>query len=84
MKKNWKDLVEERTNEYFAEDNLVVLSDYARYDYKDNGWKYSPDSFFASVINSNDADKVSEEEARNIVEKNGGTNFDEQEQLIVE
>lgn len=84
MKKNWKDLVEERTNEYFAKDNLVVLSDYARYDYKDNGWKYSPDSFFASVINSNDADKVSEEEARNIVEKNGGTNFDEQEQLIVE
>ena len=84
MKKNWKDLVEERTNEYFAKDNLVVLSDYARYDYKDNGWKYSPDSFFASVINSNDADKVSEEEARDIVEKNGGTNFDEQEQLIVE
>ena len=84
MKKNWKDLVEERANEYFAKDNLVVLSDYARYDYKDNGWKYSPDSFFASVINSNDADKVSEEEARNIVEKNGGTNFDEQEQLIVE
>lgn len=84
MKKNWKDLVEERTNEYFAKDNLVVLSDYARYDYKDNGWKYSPDSFFASVINSNDADKVSEEEARDIVKKNGGTNFDEQEQLIVE
>lgn len=83
MKKNWKDLVEERTNEYFAKDNLVVLSDYARYDYKDNGWKYSPDSFFASVINSNDADKVSEEEARDIVKKNGGTNFDEQEQLIV-
>jgi hypothetical protein len=84
MKKSWKELVEERTNEYFAKDNLVILSDYARYDYKEDGWKYAPDSFFASVINSNDADKVSEDEARKIVEDNGGKNFDSQDDLIVE
>lgn len=84
MKKSWKELISERTNEYFAKDNLVVLSDYARYDYKEDGWKYSPDSFFADVLNSNDAEKVSEEKARKIVEDNGGTNFDSQEELILE
>ena len=84
LKKKWNELAGERTNEYFAKEDLVVLSDYARYDYKEDGWKYDPDSFFANVINSNDADKISEKEAKEIVEKNGGTHFDEQEELIAE
>lgn len=84
MAKDWKELVGERTNRYFVKGDIVVLSDYARYDYEVDGWKYSPDSFFASVINSNDADEVSKDEARIIVEKNGGTNFDSQDKLITE
>lgn len=84
MKKNWNEVVEERTNEYYAKDGIVVLSDFARYDYGEDGWKYDLDSFYANVVNSNDADKVAEEEARRIVEKNGGKNFDSQNELIVE
>lgn len=84
MAKDWKELVGERTNRYFVKDGIVVMSDYARYDYRADGWKYSPDSFFADVINSNDADEVSKDEARKIVEKNGGTNFDSQDKLITE
>ena len=84
MVKDWKELVEERTNRYFVKDNIVVLSDNARYDYEADGWKYSPDSFFASVINSNDADEISKDEARRIVEENGGTNFDAQDKLIMQ
>lgn len=84
MKKNWRELTGERTNRYYVKDNYVVLSDYARYDYKEDGWKYSPDSYFASVVNSNDADEVSEEEARKIVEKNGGTHFDEQDEWFID
>lgn len=84
MKKNWTEVVEERTNEYYVKDGVVVLSDFARYDYKADGWKYDLDSFFHNVVNSNDADKVTEEEARKIVEKNGGKNFDSQNELIVE
>ncbi len=84
MKKSWKEMVAERTNEYYVEDGYAVFSDYARYSYKEDGWKYDPDNFFASVINSNDADMTSEKEAKEIVEKNGGTHFDEQDELIVE
>lgn len=80
--KKWDELVAERTNEYYVKDDYVVLKDYARYDYQEDGWVYAPDSFFASVINSNDADRVTEKEAREIVEKNGGTHFDEQETII--
>ena len=84
MRKDWNKLVTKRDNRYYVKNDLVILSDFARYDYRDDGWKYAPDSFFASVINSNDADEVSENEARSIVEKNGGKNFDKQDELIVE
>ena len=81
MKENWK--IEGRTHQYYVKNNFVVLCDLGRYDYNEDAWVYSPDSYFASVINSNDADAVSEDEARKIVEKNGGTNFDKQDEIIV-
>ena len=84
MKKNWSELVAKRDKRYYVKNNIVIVSDFARYDYEDDGWKYAPDSYFASVINSNDADEISENEARKIVEKNGGKNFDKQDVLIVE
>lgn len=76
------DEIHERTHDYYVKDGSVVLSDWCRYDYKLDRWKYAPDSFFASVVNSNDADRVSEDEARVIVKKNGGINFDQQEKII--
>lgn len=72
-----------RDNKYYAKDDVVVLSDWARYDYAADGWVYDQDSFFHNVINDSKADPVTEAEARKIVEKNGGTNFDKQEYLIM-
>ena len=51
-KKKWNELAGERTNEYFAKEDLVVLSDYARYDYKEDGWKYELTKYIDNVIYS--------------------------------
>ena len=61
---------------YYAKDGMIVFKDTMRYDYKENKWLSDFDGWFQSVGSSNDADPVSEDEAREIVKKNGGTNFD--------
>ena len=60
---------------YYVKSDICVLKDGLRYDYNEDAWVDGSDSWLASVIDSNDADPISEDEARRIVEKNGGTNF---------
>ena len=54
----------------------------AIYDYEYDCWLYAPDVLFENVYNSNEADHCTEEEAREIVEKYGGKNFDKRDRLL--
>lgn len=60
----------------------VVLCDTAIYDFENDCWRYAPDVYFEYVNQSNVADNIGEKEAREIVARNGGTNFDKQTELL--
>lgn len=66
---------------YYLKGERCVLRGMERYDYRKDEWVEDIDSWFHSVGNSNDADEITEEEARKIIEGNGGKNFDRQQNI---
>lgn len=76
---NWEE-VEDKAYRRLGED--IVLKGSVIYNYDDDGWRYAPDIYYEYLIEHPELEDISEEEAKNIVEKNGGTKFDEQKSII--
>lgn len=70
------------SNVYRKIGNEVVLFDTAIYDFENDCWRYAPDVYFEYVNQFNVADNIDEKEAKEIVARNGGTNFDKQTKLL--
>lgn len=68
---------------YFLLGDKMVLCGMVMYSYDDDGWKYAPDIYMDFIVESAEGEVISEEEARAIVEKNGGKNFDKRDEYIV-
>lgn len=62
-------------------DNIVLRNECV-YNFDDDGWRYAPDVYFEYVMDNGEADYIEEDEARFIVEKNGGKNFDSVEEVL--
>ena len=78
IKVNWG----EKDDNYFRKLGEVVFHGDTIYNYDDDCWRYAPDAYFEFVVNSDDAEVISEEEAKKIVEGKGGKNFDNQEDVL--
>ena len=63
-------------------DDGVILYDMAIYDYEYDCWRYAPDVLWEYVYSSNEADHITEKEAKKTVEKYGGKNFDKKDKLL--
>lgn len=74
----WKD----NNKIYYKIGDDIVLCDVAIYDFENDCWRYAPDVYHEYVNQSNVADNIDEKEAKEIVTRNGGTNFDKQTELL--
>lgn len=68
---------------YYVIGDGMVLCGMVMYSYEDDGWKLAPDVYKDFVEESAEADRISEDEARRIVEEHGGKNFDNKKEYIV-
>lgn len=62
--------------------NDIVLYGDVVYNYDDDCWRYAPDVFYEYVIDGLNSDSITEKEAREIVERNGGKNFDKTDEIL--
>lgn len=81
MNKHYEEWINNNKS-YHKVGDKVVLCDVAIYDFENDCWRYAPDVYFEYVNQSNEADDINEKEARQIVTRNGGTNFDKQDELL--
>lgn len=72
-----------RNKDYYKIGDKMVLCGLVLYRYDKDNWQYAPDVYEEFVANSAEADKITEAEAKAIVEKNGGTKFDANGYLLV-
>ena len=78
IKVNWG----EKDDNYFRKLGEIVFHGDTIYNYDDDCWRYAPDVYFEFVVNGDDAEVISEEEAKKIVEGKGGKNFDNLEDVL--
>ena len=79
-KVNWENELDKRYRK-IGDGDIVMRGDYM-YNYDDNCWRYAIGCYYEFIINNALFENISEEEARNIVAKNGGTNFDKMNEAL--
>lgn len=60
----------------------MVFRGEVMYNYDDNCWRYAPDLYEAYWIDGAEMDDITKKEAKEIVERNGGTNFDKIDKVL--
>ncbi len=68
---------------YFLLGDNMVLCGMVMYSYDDDCWKYAPDIYMDFIVESAEGEVIPEEEARKIIESNGGTGFDKRSEYLV-
>lgn len=76
-KVNWN----EAADANFRKLGDIVLHGNAIYNYDDDCWRYAPD-VYAGYVMEGDVETITEDEARKIVEANGGKNFDNLDEVL--
>ena len=76
-KVNWN----EAADANFRKLGDIVLHGNTIYNYDDDCWRYAPDVYVDYVMEG-EAETITENEARKIVEKNGGKNFDNLDEVL--
>lgn len=66
----------------FRNIGTIVMHGNTFYSYDDDCWRYAPDLYKEFVIDAPRADLITEENARKIVEKEGGNNFDKLAEVL--
>ena len=77
-KVNWSEAYDSN----FRNAGDIVMHGQAIYNDDNDCWRFAPDVYFELVVDSPIADTIDEAEARRIVEKNGGKNFDNLEDVL--
>lgn len=79
-KVNWEGKLDKRYRK-IGDGDIVMRGEYM-YNYDDNCWRYAIGCYYEFIINSALFEDISEQEAKDIVSKNGGTNFDQMDEAL--